>query len=71
MFNRKNLVTVVDCGTPTANVLIVKLVLNSVISMPGAKFLGWDLKIFYLNTPMARPKFLRIKLDNFPDNVTK
>ena len=47
-----------DCGTPTANLLTVKLLLNSVISTPGAKFLGLDLKDFYLNTPMERLKFL-------------
>lgn len=27
-----------DCGTPTADTLLVKLLLNSVISTPGAKF---------------------------------
>jgi hypothetical protein len=39
--------------------------------MPGAKFLGLDLKDFYLNTKMDRPEFLRMKLDNFPDDVIK
>ena len=42
-----------DCGTPTASLITVKLLLNSVISTLGAKFLGLDLKDFYLNTPMA------------------
>ena len=49
--------------------LTVKLLFNSVVSTPGAKFPGLDLKDFYLNTPMDRPKFLRMKLDNFPDDV--
>ena len=48
----------IDCGTPTANLLTVKLLLNSIISTPGAKFLGLDLKDFYLNTPMEQPEFL-------------
>ena len=39
-------------GTPTSSMLTNKILLNSVISTPGAKFLGLDLKDFYLNTPM-------------------
>ena len=58
-----------DCGTPTASLLTVKLLLNSIISTPGAKFLGLDLKDFYLNTPMKRPEFLRMKIDTFPEDV--
>jgi hypothetical protein len=41
------------CGTPTANLLTVKLMLNSIISTPNAKFMTIDLKDFYLNTPMS------------------
>ena len=41
-----------DCGTPTANMLTVKILLNSVISTEGAKFMTVDIKDFYLNTPM-------------------
>ena len=58
-----------DCGTPTANLLTVKLLLNSIVSTPGAKFLGLDLKDFYLNTPMDRPEFLRMKIETFPEDV--
>ena len=41
-----------DCGTPTVDLLTVKLLLNSVVSTPGAKFMTIDIKDFYLNTPM-------------------
>ncbi len=41
-----------DCGTPTANLLTVKIMFNSVISMPNAKFMTIDIKDFYLITPM-------------------
>jgi hypothetical protein len=34
-----------DCGTPTANLLTVKLLLNSIISTPNAKFMSWILRI--------------------------
>jgi hypothetical protein len=35
-----------DVGTPTANLLLIKIFLNSVISMQGAKFAGADLANF-------------------------
>ena len=58
-----------DCGTPTASLLTVKLLLNSIISTRGAKFMTIDIKDFYLNTPMERPEYLRMKMANFPDDV--
>ena len=41
-----------DCGTPTTNMLTVKLLLKSVISVKGAKFMSIDIKTFDLNTQM-------------------
>ena len=41
-----------DCGTPTADLLTVKLVLNSIISTTTANFMTLDIKDFYLMTPM-------------------
>ena len=64
-----NLLVPMDCRTPTADLLTVKLLLNSVISTPGAKFMTLDLKDFYLNKPMVRPEFLRIKIDCSPHDV--
>ena len=69
IFGGNNTYTEIDCGTPTANLLTVNLLLNSIISTPRAEFLGLDLKDFYLNTPMNRPEFLRMKLDNTPKDV--
>ncbi len=46
-----------NCGTPMADLLTVKLLLNSIISTPNAKFMSIDIKDFYLNTPMARYKY--------------
>ncbi len=43
-----------DCGTLTADLLTVKLMLNSIISTPNAKFMTINLKDFYLLTPMSR-----------------
>ncbi len=43
------------CGIPMTSLLTVKLLLNSIVSTPGAKFLGMDLQNFYLTTPVERP----------------
>ncbi len=44
----------------------VKLHLNSVISTKGARYCTIDLKDFYLMTPMACPKYMRMKLKDLP-----
>eukprot|EP00804_Cyclotella_cryptica_P017159 CCRYP_003365-RA/>CCRYP_003365-RA protein AED:0.35 eAED:0.35 QI:0/0/0/1/1/1/2/0/332 len=49
--------------------LTTKVLLNSVISMKGARFMTIDIKDFYLNTPMARPEYMRLKLSDIPDHV--
>ena len=60
-----------DCGTPTVDLLTVKLLLNSIISTLGAKFMTIDIKDFYLNTPMARYEYMCLKLCDIPEEVTK
>ena len=47
-----------DAGTPTADLLTVKLLINSIISTTSAKFMTMDIKDFYLNTPMARYEYM-------------
>jgi hypothetical protein len=51
-----------DCGTPTVDMVMVKIHLNSIVSTKGAHYCTINLKDFYLNTLMARPEFMRIKL---------
>ncbi len=58
-----------DCGTPTADILTVKLLLNSVVSTVGVEFMTIDIKNFYLNTPLHRYEYLRLKLNELPDDV--
>ena len=58
-----------DCGTPTADLLTVKLLLNSVISTKDAKFMTLDIANFYLCTPLKRREYLKMKLTDFPDSV--
>jgi hypothetical protein len=61
----------VDVGTNTASLELVKLLLNSVLSCSGARFSSIDLKIFYLDTPMPDPEYVRIKLLTFRQNSLK
>ncbi len=44
----------------------VKIHLNSIISTKGARYCTINLKDFYLNTPMARLEFMRMKLAEIP-----
>lgn len=58
-----------DCGTKTGSLETVKLVINSTLSTPGAEWMTADLANFYLNTPLDRPEFLRIKLADIPQEI--
>ena len=57
-----------DCGTPSVDLLTVKLLLNSVISTPDAKFMTINIKDFYLNTPMDRFEYMKLKLSDLPED---
>jgi hypothetical protein len=58
-----------DVGVPTANLLLIKIFLNSVISTKGAKFANADLANFYLMSLLKRPKYAKIKLSDIPEEV--
>jgi hypothetical protein len=60
-----------NAGTPTADLLTVKLLINSTISTPNAKYMTMDIKDFYLNTPMARYEYMQLQIDNMPNDVIK
>jgi hypothetical protein len=58
-----------DVGTPTANLLLIKILLNSVISTPGAKFATADISYFYLMTPLKRPEYAMIRLSDISEEI--
>ena len=60
-----------DVGTPTADMLLFKVLLNSVVSTLGAKFMTLDVSNFYLNTPMKRFEYVKLRLSDIPDEVVK
>ena len=61
----------VETVSTTQNIVeqLQQIVLNSVISTPNAKFMTLDIKNFYLNTPMEKYEYLRLKLDQLPADV--
>jgi hypothetical protein len=58
-----------NCGIPTADLLTAKLMFNSIISTPNAKFMTIDIKDFYLITPMDRFEYFQMKLVLFPQDI--
>ena len=57
--------------TPTADMLVAKLLFNSVISTKKAKFMTADISNFYLNTPLKRPEYIRMSLKDIPEEIIK
>ena len=55
--------------TNTADLITIKILLNSVISTPGARFIALDVKNFYLNTPMARYKYMCLHISLIPEEI--
>jgi hypothetical protein len=58
-----------DVSTKTAGLTAVKMLLNSVVSTPDAKFMCMDVKNFYLNTPMARFEYMRMNISLIPQEI--
>ena len=58
-----------DCGSPTVDMLTVKLILNSIVLTTDESFVTIDIKDLYLSMPIPRYKYMRLKLSDLPDNV--
>ena len=58
-----------DAGSPAASLLETKLLVNSVISTPGARFMSMDLKDHFLCTPMLNPEYMKISYKYFPQDI--
>ena len=55
-----------DVGTNTASLELIKLMINSVLSRAGAKYVCFDIDFFYLSTPLGRPEYGKIQLSKIP-----
>ena len=66
-----------NIGTPTGSLDLIKLVINSVLFRRNARFVFFDARIFYLQTPMDWSEYVRIKRSDIPQgfieeyNLTK
>jgi hypothetical protein len=58
-----------DKSTHTAGLTTAKILINSVISTKGARFLVVDIKKNYLNTPLARFKCMVINISSLPQEI--
>jgi hypothetical protein len=58
-----------DKSTCTAGLTTAKILIKSVISSLGAKFLVIDINIFYLNTPLGRFEYMVINLLSLPQET--
>jgi hypothetical protein len=56
-------------STKTADLTTAKLLLNSVVSTPNAKFMSNDIKDFYLDTTMERYEYMRIPISALPPAI--
>jgi hypothetical protein len=58
-----------DKSTRTAGLTTAKILINSVISTLGAKFLVIDITNFYLKTPLRRLEYMVINLSSLPQET--
>jgi hypothetical protein len=58
-----------EVATPMAEMLVVKLLFNSVLSTHGARFMTMDIANFYLMTPLERPEYVKIKLRDVREEI--
>ena len=56
-------------GTPTAGMLLVKIIFNSIISTEGARFMTGDIKNFYLMNPLKLWEYVKLRLIDIPTEV--
>ena len=56
-------------STPTAEMLVAKILFNSVISTKNAKLMTIDISNFYLNSLLLRPEFVKIKINDIPEEI--
>jgi len=55
--------------TDTADITTAKVLFNSVISTENAKFMGIDIKNFYLGTPMMIYEYIKIHISKIPEEI--
>ena len=57
-----------ELTTRTADLTTSKIVWNSVLSTEGARFMGIDIKNFYLGTPLDQFEYMKMPLHLLPEH---
>ena len=58
-----------DVGTTTADLLLIKIFLNTVLSTQGDKFANANISNLYLGTSLHHLEYAKIRLSDIPDKV--
>jgi hypothetical protein len=56
-------------ATQTASLVTTKLLLNSTLSTPNARFSAFDNKNFYYDTPMSWYEYIKLHISKIPDKI--
>ena len=55
--------------TRTCDLVTFKMHINSTLSRPNTKYCSFDVKNFYLNTPMERYEYMKIPIAQIPEEI--
>ena len=55
--------------TRMCDLVTFKMHINSTLSRPNRKYCSFDVKNFYLNTPMERSEYMKISIAQIPDEI--
>ncbi len=58
-----------NADTPTADMTLFKILMNSIISTKGARCIVLDIKDFCLCKPMTRFEYMRLKITDIPKEI--
>ena len=64
---RYKMESVMETKTRTADLTTCKLHMNGVVSTPGARFVGGDVKDFYLNTTLKKKRYGKVGAKYIPE----
>jgi hypothetical protein len=60
-----------NVSAKTTDKTTAKLLINSVVSTPDAKFMGHDIRNYYLGTPMDCYEYMRLPINLIPDEIIR
>ena len=58
-----------NAGTKNASLDLCKLMMNSVLSRKGAKFINYYIRNYYLATLLDYPEYVKIKITDTPQEL--